>query len=152
MKRDSRMGVLLGWALLLVAGCSSAEHVVDAAVRIKAADWAQMHTVTVELSEYSFAPSNLRFRAGVPYKLQIVNHGTAKHYFTASEFFKAIATRKVQSNTDGEIKVSYLLALEVFPGRSLDLSFIPVKKGRYDLLCTIENHADRGMIGSIVIE
>ena len=91
-------------------------------------------------------------REGQPYKLQIANEGTVKHYFTAPEFFKAIATRKVQSNADGEIKAPYFLALEVFPGRSLDLYFIPARKGSYPLICTIEGHADHGMTGTIEIE
>ena len=111
----------VGWILMLAGGCSTADHVVDAGARVSAADWSQMSTVTVSLQEYSFTPSNLSFRPGVPYKLEIVNNGTSKHYFTAAEFFKAIATRKVQSNADGEIKAPYFLALEVFPGRSLDL-------------------------------
>lgn len=152
MKFGIQRVLCLGWAIILVSGCSAADYVVDAAVRVKAADWSQMKTVTVRLREYSFSPSNLSFRAGIPYKLQIVNNGTGKHYFTAAEFFKAIATRKVQSNADGEIKAPYLLALEVFPARSLDLYFIPVKKGRYPLLCTIEGHADHGMTGYIVVE
>jgi uncharacterized cupredoxin-like copper-binding protein len=86
------------------------------------------------------------------YKLEIQNKGKAKHYFTAEGFFKAIATRKLQSNADGEIKAPYFLALEVFPGRSLDLYFIPVTKGTYKLHCTISGHEEKGMHGSIVIE
>ena len=147
-----RTAAAVGWMLILVGGCSTADYVVDAGGRVSAADWSQMSTVTVLLQEYSFTPSNLSFRAGVPYKLEIVNNGTSKHYFTAAAFFKAIATRKVQSNADGEIKAPYFLALEVFPGRSLDLYFIPVKRGCYPLLCTIEGHAEHGMTGSIVIE
>ena len=106
----------------------------------------------VILKEYSYSPSRLKFKTGVPYKLQIRNQGTVKHYFTAEEFFKAIATRKVQSNADGEIKAPYFSALEVFPERSLDLYFIPVKKGTYKLHCTIKGHETKGMHGSIVIE
>ena len=83
---------------------------------------------------------------------EIKNEGTTKHYFTASEFFKAIATRKIQSNADGEIKAPYFTAIEVFSGRSLDLYFVAVKKGSYDLLCTIEGHANNGMVGQIRIE
>ena len=75
-----------------------------------------------------------------------------KHYFVSEGFLKAIATRKVQSNADGEIKAPYFTALEVFPGRSLDLYFIPVRKGTYPLRCTIEGHAEEGMVGEIRIE
>ena len=111
-----------------------------------------MQTVDVILQEYSYNPSKLKFQTDMPYKIRILNKGTEKHYFTAEEFFKAIATRKVQSNADGEIKAPYFSALEVFPGRSLDLYFVPVKKGTYKLHCPIEGHETKGMHGTIVIE
>jgi len=139
-------------AIILLSGCATVDYIVDAKSRVKAADWSKMQTVSVVLEEYSYTPSNLQFKTGVPYKLQIQNKGTAKHYFTAKEFFKAIATRKVQSNADGEIKAPYFSALEVFPGRSLDLYFVPVTKGTYKLHCTITGHEAKGMHGTIVIE
>ena len=139
-------------AVLFSSGCTTVDYVADAGARVKAADWSTMETVDVTLEEYSYTPSDLRVKAGVPYKLQIKNEGTEKHYFTATEFFKAIATRKVQSNADGEIKAPYFSALEVFPGRSLDLYFVPVTKGSYPLHCTITGHEAKGMAGTIVIE
>ncbi len=119
---------------------------------MKAADWDKIEIVDVVLKEYSYSPNRLAFKTGVPYKLQIRNQGTIKHYFTAVKFFKAIATRKVQSNTDGEIKAPYFSALEVFPGRSLELYFIPVRQGTYKLHCTIKGHEAQGMHGTIMIE
>ena len=139
-------------ALFLVSGCATVDYISDAKVRVKEADWSKMQTVQVVLKEYSYAPSTLHFKAGVPYKLEIRNEGITKHYFTAQDFFKAIATRKVQSNADGEIKAPYFSALEVFPGRSLDLYFIPVITGSYKLHCTITGHEAKGMHGTIVIE
>lgn len=138
--------------LLLLSGCTSVDYVQDANSRVQAGDWSKMRTVSVTLNEYSYTQSELRFKTGVPYKLQIQNKGSAKHYFTSEEFFKGIATRKVQSNADGEIKAPYFSALEVFPDRSLDLYFIPVKKGTYRLHCTITGHEAKGMHGVIVIE
>ncbi len=152
--KDNAKWILLGICvtLILVSGCATIDYVADANTRVKDADWSKMQTVPVVLKEYSYSPSNLHFKAGVPYKLEIQNKGTEKHYFTAEGFFKAIATRKVQSNADGEIKAPYFSALEVFPGRSLDLYFIPVTKGTYKLHCTITGHEVKGMHGSIVIE
>jgi len=138
--------------LILVSGCATVDYVADAKTIVGATDWNNMKTVPVVLKEYSFTPSTLYFKANVPFKLQIQNEGTVKHYFTAEGFFKAIATRKVQSNADGEIKAPYFSALEVFPGRSLDMYFIPVTKGTYKLLCTNTGHEAQGMYGTIVIE
>lgn len=139
-------------AFILLNGCTTVDYVADAKSKVKAGDWSKMQTVSVVLKEYSYTPSDLRFKTGIPYKLQIQNKGMQKHYFTAEEFFKAVATRKVQSNADGEIKAPYFYALEVFPGRSLDIYFIPVKKGSYRFRCTIPGHEAKGMHGVIVIE
>lgn len=133
-------------------GCASVDYVRNAPERLKAADWSKMKTISVSLSEYAFSPSTLVFQEGVPYKLEIINRGMTKHYFVSDGFFKAIAARKVQSNTDGEIKAPYFSAIEIFPGRSLDLYFIPVRKGNYDVQCTIEGHAKKGMKGQIQIK
>ncbi|MBI5725173.1 MAG: cupredoxin domain-containing protein [Planctomycetes bacterium] len=144
--------VATGIGILFVAGCETGSYVTDSASRVKAADWKTMQTVDVVLKEYSYTPDTLKFKAGTPYKLQILNRGENNHYFVAQEFFKAIATRKVQSNADGEIKAPYFSALEIFPGRSLDLYFVPVKKGIYSLHCTNNGHEEKGMHGAIVIE
>lgn len=146
------MMISLGLAGCARRYCVRADYIKNASEIVKAADWSTMETVSVSLTEFAFSPSKIVFRKNQPYKLEIRNDGTVKHYFTSEEFFKAIATRKVQSNSDGEIKAPYFTAIEIFPGRSLDLYFIPVKKGTYNLKCTIKGHAEKGMKGHIVIE
>lgn len=142
---------IITMVILCSVGIVFADYVQDAPERVKAADWSKLETIAVYLDEFSFQPSGLVLLTGVPYKLEIINKGAVKHYFTAEDFFKAIATRKVQS-VDGEIKAPYFTALEVFPGHSLDLYFIPVEKGSYGLQCTIKGHAEKGMVGQIWIE
>jgi len=147
--------IVLSTAIMSLAGCGHHHHsmyVRDAAERVKAADWSKLETVTVTMTDFAFNPAKLVFRPGVPYKLVIENKGAQKHYFTAEGFFRAIAARKLQSNADGEIKAPYFSAIEVYPGRSLDLYFIAVKTGSYPLVCTIEGHAGMGMTGEIRIE
>jgi len=134
------------------AWSAEADYVENAVQIIKGTDWSKMNTVTVKMEEYSFSPGTLRFKKDAPYKLEIQNVGTRKHYFTATAFFKAVASRKMQSNADGEIKAPYFTALEVFPGRQLDFYFVPVKKGSYYLLCTIRGHEEKAMHGRVIIE
>ncbi len=143
-----------GMCMMLISssGCVTVDYIADAPARVNAADWNTIEKVSVVLTEYSYNPSSMHLKVAVPYRLEIKNAGTVKHYFTAEEFFKAIATRKVQSNVDGEIKAPYFSALEVFPGRSLDMYFVPVTKGSYRLHCTIAGHEVQGMHGTIVIE
>lgn len=116
-------------------------------------DWDKMQTVVVELDEFLYNHEGLVFKAGQPYKLSMKNVGEKKHYFTAPEFYKAIATRKVQSDNDGEIKAPYFTAIEMMAeGGTLDLYFVPVKPGSYTVYCTEGDHRDQGMEDKIVIE
>ncbi len=115
-------------------------------------DWNNLKTVTTGLMEFGYEPKKLVFKTGQTYKLEIINIGKEKHYFTAPEFFKAIVTRKAQ-NKLAEIKAPFFLALEIMPkGGQIDLYFIPRTKGTYPLYCTRPGHKDQGMVGSIVIE
>ncbi|MBC7963653.1 MAG: multicopper oxidase domain-containing protein [Steroidobacteraceae bacterium] len=149
------LALVIAAATMALSGCCHHHrgmHVRDAGDRVKAADWSKMETATVTMTDFAFSPANIVFRQGIPYKLVIENKGTQKHYFTAEGFFRAIATRKLQSNSDGEVKAPYFSAIEVYPGRTLDLYFIPVTKGSYHLVCTIEGHTEMGMKGEISIE
>lgn len=118
---------------------------------VKDADWKAMQTVSVDIREFEYGPDEVRFKAGQPYKLVLRNAGEKKHYFTAPEFYQAIATRKVEAGK-AEIKAPYFKAFELLPGGELELFFVAVDKGEYDVYCTIEDHRDQGMEGVLVIE
>ncbi len=117
---------------------------------VSAADWDSMVTVTVEMDEYSYEPHDLTFVAGTPYKLEIVNIGESKHYFTAEKFFRSIALRKAQTS-EGEFKAPYMKAVEVFPGDQVDIYFVAVYPGIYDVVCPIPGHTEAGMTGDITV-
>lgn len=111
-----------------------------------ATDWSKQTTVRVELSEFAFTPKNLTFEAGKPYKVQLVNVGTVKHEFTAGDLFASVAWRKAESAAS-EVKVPFFTEIEVFPGKQVDLYFVPITPGTYDVLCEIEGHLEAGMRG-----
>lgn len=138
-------------ALLLPFTTFAADYVTNADEVVKAADWEKMETITVELGEFSYEPETLHFKAGQAYKLVLKNSGEKKHYFTAPEFYKSIAMRKVQSNKDGEIKAPYFTAIELMVGGQLDLYFVPVTTGDYPVYCTIDDHRDQGMEGKLAV-
>lgn len=122
---------------------------------VKAADWNKMETVTIELSEHEFNPRNLTLKANQPYRLVIRNNGEKDHYYTAAEFFKSVAWRKVQTPrpSGGEFKAPYFTAVEAYKkGGSVELFFVPVKKGNFEVVCTIDDHKEQGMQGGITVE
>ena len=100
------------------AAMAAEDYVANAAEFVDAANWEEMQELTVELDEFSFTPSDLTLVAGLPYELTIRNVGEEKHYFTAHEFYRAIATRKAE-NAQSEVKVPYFTAIEVYPGQEV---------------------------------
>ena len=155
---DTLHTVILIAAAALLSACQSAPpaapaHIANGADLVKAADWGRMRTVTVTMDEHNYEPRELRLQAGQPYKIELKNQGEKDHYFTAPEFFKSVAWRKLMVNKQAEIKVDYVTATEVLKkGGQLDLYVIPVRAGRYPVYCTIDDHRDKGMDGGVIVE
>lgn len=141
-------------AVVALAGSGltlAADYVTNYKEIVEKADWGAMKTVTVNIDEYSY-DADLNFTAGQAYKLELKNIGEKKHYFTAPEFFKSIATRKAQVNDQAEIKADYFTALEILPGGQLDLYFVAHNQGEYEVYCTIDDHRDEGMEATITVK
>lgn len=119
---------------------------------VKAADWQKAQTITVKLFEHDYEPKDLKLKANQPYKIELINTGEKDHYYTAPEFFKSVAWRKLMVNKNAEIKVDYANALEVLKKGQLDLYIVPVNKGTFPVYCTIDDHRVKGMEGSITVE
>lgn len=135
-----------------VSAQAAEDYVTNAADIVGAADWSKVETVTVNIDEYSYEPTDITFKVNQPYKLVLKNNGEKKHYYTAEGFNKAVAVRKAQTK-DAEIKAPYFKAFEVMAnGAQLEYFFVPVKPGKYPVLCTIEDHEKQGMHGTLTIQ
>jgi uncharacterized cupredoxin-like copper-binding protein len=136
---------------------------VKASEWISSVDWSTAKRISLSFTENPYGVSTsapLVFTAGEPYILKIINPvgNKEKHYFAAdgaSNFFTAIATRKAQT-PDAEYKAPYFEALEMLipttSERVLELFFVPVKAGKYHILCTLPGHAAGGMHTDIEIK
>ncbi|WP_210395518.1 hypothetical protein [Motiliproteus sediminis] len=144
-------GLVGALALGAVAAASAADYVENYQEIVKQADWKAMETVTIQMDEFSY-DGKLTFESGKAYKIELKNVGEKKHYFTAPEFFKKIATRKAQVNDQAEIKADYFTAIEVLPGGQLDLYFVAHEKGEFPVYCTIDDHRDEGMEEIITVK
>ena len=107
-------------------------------------DWSRAQTVTVVATEYSFAPSRLTFRAGVPYRIHLENRGKELHEFTAPAFLKTVELGNPDAlNADRTEMV-------LRPGEQKDLYLVPRQAGRYPFACA--DHDWAGMTGEIIVE
>jgi uncharacterized cupredoxin-like copper-binding protein len=138
-------------AMFASQGHAADTYVTNAADIVKAADWKQMKTVEVVIGEHHYAPEVLKLAVNQPTRVVLVNKSDKAHYWTAPDFFRAVATRKVQT-AEAEVKAPYFSALEVYKGGTVEFFFVPVNKGSFDVYCTIEDHREKGMEGKIVVE
>lgn len=103
-----------------------------------------------------FVPDKLEFETGKLYKLVLHNASSEKHYFSSEALSRSLFTRKVQildpdGKTIAEVKGN-IREIEVYPGGTAEWWFVPVKSGKIsDLKCSIEGHAEAGMVGTITI-
>lgn len=160
--RKSILSLAIASATVL-SGCSATgghhtaapDYITNSAEIVKAANWNAMETINIELSEHDFDPKHLKLKANKPYRFVIKNTGEADHYYTAGDFFKSVAWRKVMSSRPhgGEIKAPYFTAIEAFKkGGTVELFFVTVKTGTFDVVCTIDDHKEKGMTGTITVE
>lgn len=131
----------------------AADYIDNAKNYVDKADWKNTTTITIELGEHHYTPEEIHLKAGKPYKIELRNIGEKDHYFTAPEFNRTVAWRKIMVNRQMEAKAPYFTAFEVLKnGGQLDLYFIPVTPGSYTVYCTIDDHREKGMEGKIIVE
>lgn len=110
-----------------------------------------------EKNSRRFVPDRIALETGKLYRLLLSNPSAEKHYFSSEGLAQAVFTRKVQVNgADGkalaEVK-GVIREIEVYPNAVTEWWFVPVKAGQFgDLKCTVQGHAEAGMVGRITIK
>ena len=102
----------------------------------------QARIVEVRLSNFDFAPGEIRLRAGEPIVLRLINDAGGGHNFAAPEFFAA-AGQMSGPVRDGKV--------ELAGHHSAEVRLTPAR-GHYRLRCTHTLHSMFGMTGEIVVE
>lgn len=156
VNRIARRAVIL--LLFGVAGCAVDErygspdsgYLENIQAVVSAADWSKAEKITVTLSNFSFSPDALVFRAGQPYELTLINSASFSHNFTTGTFFRAIAAQRL-AMSDGEAGMPTLESISLESKETKTLYFVAVRPGRYALKCSVPLHAIFGMTGEIEI-
>jgi uncharacterized cupredoxin-like copper-binding protein len=129
----------VGGALIAASLC-----VVHAGSAVGQISWSTAHPVQVEMIDYEFVPSELRFRHGLPYRLHLRNAGHDGHDFTAPAFFASVTLK--ESAALNERRTSVFLA----PGQQTDIYFVAATPGVFDLRCA--DHDWDGMTAKIIVD
>ncbi|MFZ0694127.1 MAG: copper-binding protein [Alphaproteobacteria bacterium] len=143
MKNFTRLVVCASIALAL--GAMPAEAAGDLAIKATALTPLQLG---IGDNDYALSVKEYRLETGKSYRLKISAGGYKKYEFQAPEFFRNIWVRKIVAG-DVEIDAPTINALEFEEESSIDLHFVPVRTGDYEL--NIEGLEEKGMVGKFVV-
>jgi uncharacterized cupredoxin-like copper-binding protein len=105
-----------------------------------------VQTVTIQLSNFKFSPSQITLQAGKPYRLHLQNTSTHSHNFAAPEFFAAASIRP-----EDQAKVDHG-TVDLSGSQSVDVQLVAGRPGQYALRCTRFMHSTFGMTGAITVQ
>lgn len=135
----------LAVAALLLAGCArgpgpeeeagAVDPVQPALTQAEAAQGARStpeQTIEVTAVDYRFQPPEIRVKQGTKVTIRFANRGTRRHEF------------EIPAN-DFEIG-------PIQPGQTVSQSFVAEKAGRFFYECHVDDHRQRGMRGTLIVE
>ena len=88
--------------------------------------------ITVEGGEFKFTPSEITVKKGEKVTLTFKNTGSFPHDFTIADL--NIATKRIN------------------PGEEDTVEFTPEEAGEYEFICSVGNHEEQGMTGTLIVE
>lgn len=133
--------------------------------------------ITITMTEYKFEPSTITVEAGTPVDLILENKGILTHVFMvypkpktalkgASEWWEYVLANtylqdmgEIMAHSRGEFVVSgtRLAEVAVQAGKKVTLTFIPGKKGTFEIGCHLSGHGEAshytaGMKGTLIVK
>ena len=124
----TRSALTLAAVALLVAGCGGNDRP-GGTVTAPASG-----SVRVTAKEYSFDPSTIVVRGGGTLRLTLVNKGTLAH--------------NIKVEKDGRV----IGGTPAFPAGESSSATVRLASGTYEFLCTVGDHAELGMKGTLKVD
>lgn len=88
--------------------------------------------ITIEGEEFEFTPSQITVKKGEKVKLTFKNTGKFPHDYVITDL--NIATKRIQ------------------PGEEDTVEFTPNETGEFQFICSVGNHEEQGMVGTLMVE
>ena len=119
---------------------------------VAAADWMAVTTLTVELDDNNYEPSEIILKRGRPYKLLLKNIGGAAHDMVGGSLFQkdVIALHMINTRV-GRVTADDISSVYIRPKQEAEVWFVPLEKGEYSFFCSIPGHREAGMEGGVKI-
>ncbi len=130
-------------AIALVEALPAGQWISNFSDYKEAVNWDAAEVLALDLGAGTISPSNLVLQAGLPYEIQIMNSDTVDHTFSALDFMRASAVRKVES-PGAEVKMRLFKDITIFAGMTMNLFVVPVIPG----VLKMENLTDGALTAS----
>ena len=110
--------------------------------------------LTVEMTDFAYAPSALTIPAGEPITLTVDNQGNIEHDFVIAEID---ATTKVIQDSGSNAhhahgeEENYDFHLSARSGEKSVVQLTVSQPGTYQVFCSVEGHKEAGMIGELTV-
>lgn len=136
MKKLMAMVIILVFASLLVSCAGSTSGPTPST------------TLTVDMSEFMFTPSEYAVPAGKTITVKLENSGDIEHDFIILK--KGV---QVKGKFDHEKQMNDILFHAMLEaGKSGEFTFIaPNELGEYEIVCGVQGHFQAGMIGKLTV-
>ncbi|GLO65088.1 cupredoxin domain-containing protein [Oceanobacillus kimchii] len=106
------------------------------------------NNLVIQADEFSFSPNQVDLIAGEKVKITLDNIGEVEHDLEVIGMeaeFEEMSSSHAHHQGDGKIHI------HSNPGEKQEISFTPLKPGKYRYICTIPGHVESGMTGMIEI-
>ena len=105
-------------------------------------------SLTVIAYDFAFQPDTLEVQAGAEVTLTLINHGNAEHVWLILD--KDHELTLPYDADDSEFALARTIA--DVTGRETFTFTAPTEPGEYTIVCSIPEHAQKGMIGTLVVK
>ena len=109
--------------------------------------------VTVNATEFKFAPSEIQIHAGMV-KFIMVNNGVGEHELVVYEASKTEIVDKAElAEDEATISANILFEVDHTPaGQTAESEVIDIKEGTYTIGCHVPGHYQAGMKGTLNVD
>jgi uncharacterized cupredoxin-like copper-binding protein len=111
--------------------------------------------ITIESTEFGYAPASITVSAGQPVVLTIHNNGEVEHDFVIEDINVTDVVEDGHGSAEHDMhdmEGDYDLHVSTQKGQTSTLKFTALKPGTYQIFCSVAGHLELGMVGTLIVE
>jgi len=108
---------------------------------------AKLRKVVIEATEFAYFPKDFKLTIGQPVALIFKNSGEMEHDIE----FENMKASLLQQSGHGNHSKNQTVHIHSLPGKTAEMTFIPIKSGVFRFYCTVPGHKESGMVGFVEV-